>query len=569
MRFLVAAAVVAVAPLAYLPRSTADAEAEGKRPRVHFSLADYLPRADGKSDASDAFRKLFADVKAAGGGTVVIPPGEYAMAGKEPIPVCGNVHVQAQGARFRLPQTLGHQARIVLFQGENLRDFSWTGGAFFGHCFDPHAERNSWEPSANTRIFLITTSPGGTTRDILFRDIRSDGIAGGVVNVFGAAKANSESEVETYAENVVVENCTLLSSGKFMWDYGFLWQILVWPEDYGKREHEFVEKYFPHELIRRNIRMDDGSDRVELAPNTARIAVSNSSAPSQAICFFGDELPANIVRGKQYFVVESHADHIKIAETPKGMPIRFRGSAGQQAKMVVDLFRAFMLLYSPLGAGPGKGGIDIVACKHVRVAGCRLSARGDTMHIQRSHNVVFANNQILGSRMGAFFLAEYCKNATIVGNTVDGTNGSRVMSVEKSCEDVTIVGNTFRNGGRGSWINQPKNLVLQGNVFVNNTTKCERNPQRGRRSFFTGDYESYAEVYFTQHEPNGKYGPVIVRDNIFRTGPECGPAITFAPGGSKLLVSDNIIEGNGREIRIDAECTDVRIRDNLGAKQAP
>ena len=75
----------------------------------------------------------------------------------------------------------------------------------------------------------------------------------------------------------------------------------------------------------------------------------------------------------------------------------------------------------------------------------------------------------------------------ISGNTVDGTNGSRVMSVEKSCADVTITGNTFRNGGRGSWINQPTNFVLSGNVFQNNTTKCERDPKRGRKTFVTVD----------------------------------------------------------------------------------
>jgi len=33
-----------------------------------------------------------------------------------------------------------------------------------------------------------------------------------------------------------------------------------------------------------------------------------------------------------------------------------------------------------------------------------------------------------------------------------------------------VVGNTFRNGGRGSWINQPQGLILSGNVFINNTT---------------------------------------------------------------------------------------------------
>jgi parallel beta-helix repeat protein len=155
----------------------------------------------------------------------------------------------------------------------------------------------------------------------------------------------------------------------------------------------------------------------------------------------------------------------------------------------------------------------------------------------------------------------------VTGNTVDGTNGSRVMSVEKSCADVTITGNTFRNGGRGSWINQPTNFVLSGNVFQNNTTKCERDPQRGRKTFVTGDYESYPELYFTLYQPDGKYGSVVVVGNIFATGPECGPVITFAPNGSGIVVRDNIITGGGRRIVVDPKCNDVLIRDNPGVER--
>ena len=222
-----------------------------------------------------------------------------------------------------------------------------------------------------------------------------------------------------------------------------------------------------------------------------------------------------------------------------------------------------LALAGPVGSGPGKGAVDLVACKGVRVSGCKLSARGDTMHIQKCHDVVFANNHILGSRMGAFFLAEYCKNATVTGNVVDGTNGSRVMSVEKSCADVTITGNTFRNGGRGSWINQPTNFVLADNVFVNTTTKCERDPKRGRRSFLTGGYESYAELYFTTHEKGGTYGNVIVRGNVFAVGPEAAHAITFAPGGDGILVADNVIRGVGIIITGAGACTNVGVRGKL------
>ena len=186
------------------------------------------------------------------------------------------------------------------------------------------------------------------------------------------------------------------------------------------------------------------------------------------------------------------------------------------------------------------------------------------MHIQKSRGIVFSGNHITGSRMGAFFLAEFCRSAVITGNTVDGTNGSRVMSVEKSCQDVTIVGNTFCNGGRGSWINQPRNFVLADNIFINNTTKCEPDPRRGRRSFLTGDYDRYAELYFTTYEPGGRYGNVTVRGNVFVTGKEATHAITFAPGGDTLLVKDNVFRGAVRTIAPAMGCTKVTIEGNIG-----
>lgn len=61
-----------------------------------------------------------------------------------------------------------------------------------------------------------------------------------VITVLGGEKEGSDREIETYARNVTIENCTLTRSGKFMWDYGYLWQITVWPES----------NYFRNDLIR-------------------------------------------------------------------------------------------------------------------------------------------------------------------------------------------------------------------------------------------------------------------------------------------------------------------------------
>ncbi len=537
---------------------------------AEFDAREFGARADGVSDDTPALTRCFEAAAKAGGGTVKIPEGDYSLKGEIPVSLCSRLTVSAYGARFHMPERLGDRARVVLFAGENVADLRWFGGHFIGHVFDPAKADNPWEPNANTRGILITTTPGGRSGNLTFRDITSDGVAGAVITVLGAEKKGSEREVETYARNVTVEDCALERSGKFMWDYGLLWQIAVWPEEHSDHERALAAKYGRNDLIRGPIRMADGDDRV-CFDNPKPLPISqprdekDMARGRDALCFFGDALPSNIVRGKQYFVVESAPEFIRVAEMPGGRPIRFNGDAGPGAKLFSSLSHAFLGLFAPTGAGPGKGAIDLVGCRAVIVRGCRLSALGDTMHIQKSDGVIFSANHITGSRMGAFFLAEFCKNATITGNTVDGSNGSRVMSVEKSCEDVTIIGNTFRNGGRGSWINQPRNLVMQGNVFINNTTKGEHDPRRGRRSFVTGDWESWPEIYFTTYEPGATYGPVILRDNIITTGPEARAAARFEAGGRDIVMDGNILRGATGTVLVEGDAK-VSLGTNPGAQ---
>lgn len=515
--------------------------------------------------------RLFADDTArlaellAKGGVVTIPPGDYQLDGARPIPLVSNTAVSAHGARFLLPGTLPDKTRLVLFAGQDIAHFTWQGGEFIGHVFDPARRENGWPPNANTKGIEITTTQDGGTHDILFRDVKSQGMAGAVIGVHGLVKKGSENEVLAWAERVAVESCTLLRSGKFMWDYGYLWQILTWPEAYEAWEVERARLYYRTDLMRAGVELRDGDDRVLFDNRDNPIPVSKSAEPREALSFLTPGLPRNLAHGRQYFVVESAPDHIKIAGQPGGEPIRFEGGGAEGAAFMSNLSSGY-LGWAPIGAGPGKGAFDITGARDVRVTGCQLSALGDTMHIQACKNIVFSGNHILGSRMGAFFLAEFCQNATITGNLVDGTNGSRVMSVEKSCTDVTITGNTFRNGGRGSWINQPVNFIMTGNVFVNNTTKNEPDMRRGRIAYQTGQPVRFPELYFTLYEPEAAYGPVIVRDNIFRLGDSAPEeAVTFAPNGKDVEFTGNIFQNKPAVIVVDPTCAGTRVEANPGA----
>jgi len=493
------------------------------------------------------------------GGVVTIPAGDYHLSGNDPIPLDSRMTVLAHGARFILPETLEQKPHLVLFAGKDIAHFSWHGGEFVGHVFDPSRKDNTWEPNANTKGIEITTTHTGGTHDLLFREVKSDGMAAAVIGVHGLS--TGESQVAAPAERIALESCTLLRSGKFMWDYGYLWQILTFPESYEAWEVERAKKYFRNDLVRE---VTLSGEQVRFDNANKPIPLSLGDEPNQALSFMGERLPRNIIRGRQYFVVESAPGFIKVAEMPRGPSLQFEGEGS--GSMAYNLHATYLAAYAPTGGGPGKGAFDLTGASDVRVTGCQLSALGDTMHIQKCRNIVFAHNHILGSRMGAFFLAEFCQNASVTGNLVDGTNGSRVVSVEKSCRDVTMTGNTFRNGGRGAWINQPVNFILTGNVFVNNTTKNEPDLRRGRIAYQTGRPGVFPELYFTIYEPGASYGPVIVRDNIFILG-ESAPldAVTFAPNGRDIQCTGNTFMGKSVSIAVDPSCERAVIQNNQGA----
>lgn len=481
-------------------------------------------------------------------GAVNIPPGHYVLEPDEaPISLRSGQRVFAQGAHFAFPREAAEQTRWVYFSGVDLKDFHWEGGRFSGYCFDPGRVENPWGPAVSSRGILVKTTEQGDCGNLTFEGLEAEGLCGAVISVWGKHAPGTNREVLNYAENVSVRNCNFHYSGKFMWDYGYLWQILGWPESATPEEICIADQYFPEEFLDREAHWDQTNDRIH---------VKDPSAWTD-VCVFGPEAAedergirriGNLIHGKQYFVCRKGEDWIQLAETPDGPPLDL-GEAGGPIRVIQNLQEAYMGLFSPHGSGPGKGAIDLTACRGIRMTGNRLSAGGDTMHIHSSRDSIISNNHITGSRMGAFFLSEWCGHTTVTGNLVEGTRGSRVLSIEKSNTDCVVTGNTFRGGGRGSWINQPRNLILENNLFLQNTGKCEPDPRLGRRTFLTGGYESWAEMYFTTHEPGASYGPVILRGNLIESGPAAAAAVVFQLGWKDILMEGNQIVGPTREVQ--------------------
>ena len=521
------------------------------------------------ADDTEKLRRIFEEAK---DGYVNIPAGIYRIGGGGAIRISSGTTVIAEGAVFVFPEKLPEKARVVMFEGTDIKNFKWTGGTFRGNVFDPESAENPWEPNVHTRGILITTSEKGHTENISFSGISSDGVAGAAVSVFGYK--SEDGKILNFAENISISGCNFRNTGKFMWDYGYLWEIAVWPEDFSARERLMAKKYFPWETTRMGLSARSGDDKIFFDNSDGAIKVSKLPSDSvegdghdrgrrDTLCFYGQKLPKNIAKGKEYFVVESTAKYIKVSETLGGKPVVFDGD-GEDMGLISDLWRVHYALYAPEGSDKGKGAFDFMFCKDLSVSACKASASGDAMHIYQSRNISVTGCQITGARMGAFFLAQFCENAVITGNTVEGKNGSRVLSVEKSCKDVVITCNTFRNGGRGTWINQPRNLILSDNIFVRNTGKCAKIPGRGRRGWKDADYESYPEIYFSRYEKDGRYGSIIMRGNIFESDDYASCAVKFSPGGDEILVESNIFKGKAKNIIFEG-CSNLRIRDNIGA----
>ena len=522
-------------------------------------LSDFRPFADGKNNDYEALKRCFLQANGVDDCVIVIEPGKYLIDSEVSIPLASKLSVFATGAEFIFPKFLGNGVHRSMFAGTNVSDLYWFGGSFRGYVYDPLASLSAWEPHACTKGIDLLRTPEGESQNIRFENVRGKDLGGSVITVYGTFDENTE--IRYPVKNVDVKSCSFDNCGKFMWDYGYLWQRITFPEHHSTEEISNAYKYMPPELISGEVSF---SEHGEICVESMPAPIENES---DTVCFFGD-VPPELLRGCCYYIksccVRGGLTYLTISLTKGGDAISHFTRTGGACRLFRNLFTVHHNLYAPNGCGTGKGPMDLSVCDAVKVSDCRMSASGDSMHIHRSHNVVFTGNQITGSRMGAFFIAQFCKNVTVSSNTVLGTNGSRVMSVEKSTEDITIIGNTFMGGGRGTWINQPYNIIISDNIFCKNTNKCTPSPKVGRLTPNSGKYEYYPEIYFTTWEKDAPYGAVIMRSNIITTTPYCSAAVAFHNGGHDIIFESNVLMGDKRDIFVGKKCEMPHMSGNIG-----
>ncbi len=476
--------------------------------------------------------------RASRGDTVVIPAGKYVWDGE--IELKSGLRVFADGAVFAFPEKLPRD-HVRWFTGENLHDFSWQGGTFRGFVYDPEREANPWQPNAETVAIAVI---GG--ENLSFSQICGEHLAGPVVFVSG--------EEDAYVSRVTVRDITSELCGKFMWDYGYLWQRITYPEHHSETEVQNAYRYMPACHYSDALHFDG---KYITSPRLPQKQIQDDT-----VTFFGEKLPREIKKGKYYYAEEENGGLV-IREKLGDDPITF-ASGDYDCRLFRGMYQVFHAMYAPFGSGMSKGSVDIRYAEEVSVTGCRISAPGDLTHFHHCRHGVIRENILSGARMGAMFLSAGCEDMLVAENIVDGGNGSRVLTVETGGRNIRIENNIFKNGGRGTWIDTPHGIFLRGNLFEKNTCKATPDPAVGRLSPTEGTFERFAEIYFTTRQHGAVYGDIVMEDNRIVSGERSTAAVAFLAHGKNIRVKGNCFDGGSRDICVTEGCENADIGENPG-----
>lgn len=531
-----------------------------------YIATNYGVTGDGVTDDQPLLKAFFATVAGVSGQkTIIIPPGTYYIgleAGNSPV-IPSDTTIIADGAKFLFPTTIPGSAtgypKPSAFTGVDVTDTTWRGGEFMGYVFNPVKAggyaTNTWLPSEGVRGLYFTSTNGNGCHRLNFIGIKGNDTGGEVVSVNGTST--------TDATNISMTGCLFINCGQFMWDYGYLWQLLTWDTEYTSDLVAMADQYMVSTSKIGSVTMTSASDTVLFDNDPTLIPISAHSGPTQVVTFYGTTLPSNITRGLQYYVVDSSATGIKVSATFGGAAITF-ASSGSDAKMLYNMANAYDNMFSPAGAIGGKGAHTFTYCDGLTISGNTWSAPGDSHHIQESGHVSFVNNRVTDARMGSVFF-EGVRNSEIVGNDINGGNGSRILTLE-NVVDTQVTGNTFYNGGRGAIINDLVRVAITHNSFYKNTTKGTTSFPLGRRHYSDGSWGQYP-IMSMGSDLGVNWSNVDISHNRIVEEYAAYGWLLFNRAGSGLRITGNIFEGTLKNINSGvsyASIGNASISGNIG-----
>lgn len=545
-----------------------------------YNLFDYGAINDGATDVQRVLRSLFQTLASVSGAkTVIIPPGQYRMAAGAPVVVPNDLTVVATGAEFTFPTSLNGSGTASIFTGVDVQNFTWIGGKFTGYVFDPFKAggyaTNAWTPTQGVRTFFFTSSVTGCS-NLRWSNVDALNTGLAVVCVKGKSDTNWPTVAEDvsasmtpvtllWSDNITLENCRFINCGQRLWDYGWLWQILTRESQYSADLIAMANQYIIASSNIGTFTWANGSQDILFNNSPTKIPLGTVDSASQYITVGGPDgiLPGNVNRGSKLYCVYSDATKIRLSTTHLGGAITASSSSGAGARLFYNITACYSDMLMPTGAADiERGAFCFVDCSNVKIIDTTWSAPGDSMLMLRCNGVVISGCLMKGSIMGGLF---FCRvtNASVSGNTIDGTNCSHAVSIEYS-SNVSLSGNSFPGGGRGALFIVSDHISIVGNSWYKNNTKNYNNYTEGRLYVGTGFPSWNASPFF---QIDGAWSDFTFTGNVVVTSiVNPAPTFQFNGSGSRMLLKDNVFSGDKLFVKklTGFTLTEVEIGNNKG-----
>ena len=186
-------------------RTAADITNTPAKSGMRMSLADFggVP---GKAPAAliDAFQKAFSGLKESGGGTLIVPPGDYdfgSYASSKPIVAVSdlrNVSISAYGARFLV--TSKTNATPGLFCFTDVNNVALSGASFT----DPGLDTTAWLTHKRQGMYCVVLRATSACGDFRLKDCSAANVTGLYVH---DGRSNKYK-----LRNVIVEDCKVTNA---------------------------------------------------------------------------------------------------------------------------------------------------------------------------------------------------------------------------------------------------------------------------------------------------------------------------------------------------------------------
>ena len=177
-------------------------------------------------------------------------------------------------------------------------------------------------------------------------------------------------------------------------------------------------------------------------------------------------------------------------------------------------------------------------------------SRSDGTHFKGCTNGQIADNQILNSQMGGFFL-EGCQDIVATGNIMRN-NGSRGCTIERDSTDCILSGNIVERSGReGLWAPDVARIVVSGNLFRENGQKDDEDKDSEIR---INDEARYPTIP----------ADILIEGNIFQSAAHCNGVIQVNAGaGPGIAIQNNSFTGPVRTLIVESSF-EVAVEGNTG-----